>query len=166
MVYRFISKGKTAFKISLPTPEGKRINRSIGFVRKGESKAIKEAIKLRNELGRDHWKKFWPRVLRDEKLLHRISKMNVQPRLTTIKYNVNGNEFKKEVYCVQWMDENGVQCYASRATKKHGRAAAYLIAKRIMYDGMERYLDILLYMEIITRADLRQVNTYLKDIKQ
>ena len=163
---RFISKGKTAFKITLPTPEGTRINRSIGFVRKGESKAIKEAIKLRNELGREHWGKFWPRVLRDEKLLHRISKMSFQPRLATIQYEVNANKFEVEVYYVNWMDENGVKRYASRATKKHGRAAAYLIAKRIMYDGMKRYLDILLYMEIITRADLRQVNTYLKDIKQ
>ncbi|WP_431786935.1 hypothetical protein [Vibrio harveyi] len=166
MKLRFISTSKNSFKIHVPTPEGGMIHRSVGFIRKGKIKARAEAIGIRNQIGRQHWKKFWTRVLHDEKLLLRISKMTIQPRLIQVQDTYNGKPFMKEMYCANWMDENGVKHFVSRGTKGRGRAAAYLITKRIMFDGIRRYHDILLFMEIITRADLRQVNTYLKDIKQ
>ena len=46
--HRFISKGKTAFKIHIHTPDDTVLHRSVGFVRIGEKKGLKKAIKLRN----------------------------------------------------------------------------------------------------------------------
>lgn len=169
MECRFISKGKTAFKIHVPKPEGGVVHRSVGFIRKGKNKAKREAIKLRNDLGRQLWKKFWPRVLRDKSLLLRVKHLTTQPMFVSIprKRNKYGHVINyHDVYRVNWMDENGVKRYAIRSIRRHGKTAAYLITKRILFDGIHRYLDLLLFMEIITRADLRQVNTYLKDIKQ
>lgn len=60
--HRFISKGKTAFKIHIHTPEDTVLHRSVGFVRIGEEKGLKKAIKLRNELGQQMWGKFWRRL--------------------------------------------------------------------------------------------------------
>ena len=70
--YRFISKGQTAFKIHIHTPEDTVLHRSVGFVRMGEDKALKKTIKLRDELGRKLWGKFWPKVLREPYLMTRL----------------------------------------------------------------------------------------------
>lgn len=53
--HRFISKAKTAYKIHIHTPDDKVLHRSVGYIRIGERKGLKKAIKLRNELGREMW---------------------------------------------------------------------------------------------------------------
>ncbi len=72
--HRFISKSErnTAFKIHIHTPDDTLLERSIGYKIIGEKKALKKAIKLRNQLGREMWKKHWSRVLHDETLITRL----------------------------------------------------------------------------------------------
>ncbi|WP_045406707.1 hypothetical protein [Vibrio jasicida] len=164
---RFISEGRTAFKVHVPKPEGGVVHRSVGFVRKGKQQARKEAIALRNQIGREQWQQFWTRVLRDETLLLRL-RINPQPKKVTLPHGdyADGKpQYYGEYYCTTWMDDCGVKHFRKLSINRHGAVAAYLRCKRMLYDGIKQHLDILLYMERISRADLRQVNTYLKDIK-
>lgn len=47
--YRFITKKKTCYAVSVPKPEGGYIRRSVGFVRIGEKKGLRKATKIRNQ---------------------------------------------------------------------------------------------------------------------
>lgn len=70
--HRFISKGKTAYKIHIHAPDDKVVHRSVGFIRIGEKKALEKAIQLRNELGKEMWGKFWNRLLKEPYLMTRL----------------------------------------------------------------------------------------------
>lgn len=53
--YRFITKKKTCYAVSVPKPEGGYIRRSVGFVRIGEKKGLRKATKIRNQIGKELW---------------------------------------------------------------------------------------------------------------
>lgn len=113
--HRFISKAKTAFKIHIHTPSDTVLHRSVGYIRIGEEKGLKKAIKLRNELGSEMWGKFWRRLLKDPYLMTRLPhsiepKIIFKPRPTKESPNA-----KDECYIAAWRnyDENGKLIYRS-----------------------------------------------------
>ncbi|MCV5979335.1 hypothetical protein OFO29_44000, partial [Escherichia coli] len=69
------------FKIHIHTPEDKILHRSVGYIRIGEKKGLKKAIRLRNEIGIKLWgKKLWKRVLNEPELFTRLPH-SLEPKL-------------------------------------------------------------------------------------
>ena len=102
--YRFISKGKTAFKIHIHTPDDKVLHRSVGFVRIGEEKALKKALNLRNELGCEMWGKFWNRILKDPYLMTRLPH-DLEPKIILKAHASKENpNHKEQYYIAKWRE--------------------------------------------------------------
>ncbi|EMY6611263.1 hypothetical protein [Vibrio harveyi] len=143
--FRFISKGKTAFKISMPRPEGGYRYKSIGFKRIGEQKAIRKAITERNKLGKAEWGKFWHKVVSDWTLLARLPR-SLEPleriasdrKSLTLEFVANWTE----------RDRYGHPLKKSRrySCEKHGKLAAYTMAKKALIDANQSNMDLLVFM--------------------
>ncbi|MGN2610434.1 hypothetical protein ACTFQ6_00285 [Aliivibrio fischeri] len=50
--YRFISHSFNCVKIHIHTPDDGMYNRSVGCLKEGREKALKEAVKQRNKVGK------------------------------------------------------------------------------------------------------------------
>jgi hypothetical protein len=157
--HRFISRAKTAFKIHIHTPDDKVLHRSVGYIRVGEKKGLKKAIKLRNELGSAMWGKFWRKLLKDPYLMTRLPhslepKIIFKPRPTKAHPNA-----KDECYIAAWRnyDENGKLIYRSVvcSIKKHGRLAAYSKTKKALLEANKENLEILEFMGRLNSIDLK-----------
>jgi hypothetical protein len=157
--HRFISKAKTAYKIHIHTPDDKVLHRSVGYVRIGEKKGLKKAIKLRNELGRKMWGKFWRLLLKDPYLMTRLPhslepKIIYKPRPT--KENPN---YRDACYIAAWRhyDAQGHCHFRSVVCSihKHGKLAAYTKTKKALLEAHKDYLDILIYMGRLNSIDLK-----------
>ncbi|WP_240207704.1 Fe3+-citrate ABC transporter substrate-binding protein [Vibrio sp. CyArs1] len=142
--FRFISKGKNAFKLSIPKPEGRYIYRSIGYVRIGEEIALKKAIKERNRLGKQSWGKFWHSVVSDWTLLARLPK-NLEP--TLCKASDRKNETLE--YRANWIERRDGELFkVSRrySCTKHGKLGAYTLAKKAILHANKEKLALLQLM--------------------
>ena len=157
--HRFISKAKTAFKIHIHTPDDKVLHRSVGYVKIGEKKGLKKAIKLRNELGSAMWGKFWRKLLKDPYLMTRLPH-SVEPKII---FNLDQLKLiltrKDECYIAAWRnyDKNGKLIYRSIvcSIKKHGRLAAYTKTKKALLEANKDNLEILEFMGRLTSIDLK-----------
>ncbi|MDP2571100.1 Fe3+-citrate ABC transporter substrate-binding protein [Vibrio sp. vnigr-6D03] len=157
--HRFISKSKTAFKIHIHTPDDTVMHRSVGFVRIGEKKGLKKAIKLRNELGREMWGKFWRRLLKDPYLMTRLPH-SVEP---VIVYKPNPTksdpEHRDACYLAKWREfnESGEYKYKTKvcSINKHGKLAAYTQTKKALLEAHKNNIEILTYMGRLNSIDLK-----------
>lgn len=141
---RFISQSKTAFKISLPTPEGSRRYRSIGFKKIGMTNAVKMAIKERDRIGQEEWGKLWSRILNDQTLLSRLPR-NLEP---TLRIASDKDSLPYE-YVASWIERKGdtVTKVARRySCDKHGKLAAYTKAKQALLTAHKEDLPLLIFM--------------------
>ncbi|HCH1696687.1 TPA: Fe3+-citrate ABC transporter substrate-binding protein [Vibrio parahaemolyticus] len=141
---RFVSEGKTAIKVTVPTPEGSRRFRSVGFNKIGIEEAIKLAVKERDRIGKEEWGKFWPRVLSDRTLLSRLPR-NLEP-----KYRLSPDK-KSPVYeyVANWMKyEDGKPVKVARrySCLEHGKLGAYTKAKQALLDAYRSDLELLAFM--------------------
>lgn len=154
---RFISKGKTAFKIRIHKPDDTLLHRSVGFVRLGEEKALKKAIKLRNELGKQLWGKFWPSILNEPNLITRLPHTLEPVLLTTNCGNAENGEYqyKIDVYQAAWSDKNGQRHCRKYSVNKYGKLAAYMKAKRAMLDAHKDVLELLKFMDRVSTIELK-----------
>lgn len=151
--YRLISEGKTAIKVSVPTPHDGRRYRSVGFKKIGKAQAFKIAIEERNRIGKEEWGVFWSRVLSDESLLSRLPR-NLEP---TLQVRSNNKSLVYE-YVANWMSyEHGepkkVACRYS--CKEHGKPGAYLKAKKALLDGYRDQLKFLAFIGKSPVVDLK-----------
>lgn len=157
--YRFISKGKTAFKIHIHTPDDTVLHRSVGFVRMGEDKALKKTIKLRDELGRQLWGKFWPKVLKEPYLMTRLPH-SLEPKIV-FKPNPTQSDpgHRDECYIAKWrvFSENGDYKYRTKvcSIRKHGRLAAYSQTKRALLEAHKDVIELLIFMGRLNSIDLK-----------
>ncbi|EMK3344972.1 Fe3+-citrate ABC transporter substrate-binding protein [Vibrio sp. YT-17] len=141
---RFVSEGKTAIKVTVPTPEGSRRFRSVGFKKIGREKAIELAVKERDRIGKEEWGKFWPRVLSDQDLLSRLPR-NLEPTLRIAP------DKKSPVYeyVANWMkykDGKRVKAGCRYSCREHGKLGAYTKAKQALLNAYHSDLALLSFM--------------------
>ncbi|MCG9576061.1 hypothetical protein L1D14_07390 [Vibrio tubiashii] len=143
--YRFISKGTTAFKISIPKPEGGYRYKSIGFKRIGEQEALRKAIIERNKLGKEEWKKFWHKVVSDWTLLARLPRS-----LEPLVRSASDRKSPTLEYVANWIerDKHGNPIKKSRrySIEKHGKLAAYTKAKSALLKAHTSNMQLLIFM--------------------
>lgn len=153
--HRFISKGKTAFKIHIHTPDDTILHRSVGFVRLGEKKALDKTIKLRNELGKEMWGKFWNRILKDPYLMTRLPH-DLEPKII---YKSRDPATSSGYYIAKWREYlgDGKFKYRSKVCSidKHGKLAAYATAKRALLEAHKENIDLLMFMGRLNSIDLK-----------
>jgi hypothetical protein len=135
---RFLSIGKTAYKVHIHMPDDSVIHKSVGFIKQGKEAGYKSAIKLRNELGSAAWGKHWKRILSDPKIFNRLPK-NLEPILYTNPKN--GTQYYRAMPVI-----NGKRICAKRSVEKYGKLGAYLACKKILLEAYERDLELLSYM--------------------
>ena len=157
--HRFISKGKTAFKVHIHTPDDTVLHRSVGFVKIGEEKGLKKAIKLRNELGHKMWGKFWPRLLKDPYLMTRLPH-SIEPKIVHKPSPTKDNPDNRDTcYIAKWREMNDLGEYkyktVVRSINKYGTLAAYIQTKKALLDAHKDNLDILAFMGRLNRIDLK-----------
>lgn len=143
----YIYEGKTAYKIAIPTPDGKRIFRSVGFVKSGKRDALKRAVRMRNVLGKEVWHEHWNMVLNNPNLLANLP-MTLEPLLVDKK---TGESTSIPVYRVMWGrhdDELGKSKRVLRqySINKHGKLGAYAKAKKAILDAHKNVLGLLIFM--------------------
>jgi hypothetical protein len=152
---RFISKGKTAFKIHIHAPDDTILHRSVGFVRIGEKKALEKAIQLRNTLGKEMWGKFWPRLLKEPYLMTRLPH-DLEPKIIFKSRDPNTSQ---GYYIAKWREYigDGQFKYRSKVCSidKHGKLAAYAIAKRALLEAHKSNIDLLIFMGRLNSIDLK-----------
>lgn len=157
--HRFISKGKTAFKIHIHTPDDTVLHRSIGFIKLGEETGLKKAIKLRNELGSKMWGKFWRRLLKDPYLMTRLPH-SIEPKIV-LKPNPTQSDpdHRDACYIAKWRecDDSGNVYYKTvvRSIKKYGKLAAYMQTKKALLDAHKDNIEILSFMGRVASIDLK-----------
>lgn len=157
--YRFISKGKTAFKVHIHTPDDTVLHRSIGFIKIGEEKALKKAIALRNKLGKQMWGKFWTKVLKDPYLMTRLPH-SLEPKII---YKPNPTQVDPEhrdaCYIAKWREfnEEGAYKYRTivRSINKYGKLAAYSQTKKALLQAHKDSLELLVFMGRLNSIDLK-----------
>lgn len=152
--HRFISKGKTAFKISIHKPDDTYLYKSVGFVRLGEEKALRKAVKLRNEIGKAHWGKFWPRILNEHNLITRLPH-TLEPELLVVNCGLKGSPYIMEVYQAMWSDKDGKRHCRKYSLNKYGKLAAYMKAKRAMLEAHKDVLELLKFMDRVSTIELK-----------
>ncbi len=148
--HRFVSRGPTAFKIHIHTPDDTVLHRSVGFVRMGEKKALRKAIKRRNELGSELWGQHWGRVLHDPLLFTRLPH-SLEP---TVIYKPRPTLTEPDnvvpYYLAKWVVDygDGERRYKSVLgnIEKMGKLAAYNKTKRALLAAYKDYVGILMYM--------------------
>ncbi|MEZ8238629.1 MULTISPECIES: Fe3+-citrate ABC transporter substrate-binding protein [Vibrio] len=151
--HRFISKGRTAYKIHVPDSSITVQHLSVGFIKLGEKEALKIAIKKRNQLGKKFWGKHWKRILEDELLLGRLPR-SLEPTLVYKPTPTLSDPDKKELcYLTKWRVLNtnsGKYQYKTvvRSIGKYGKLSAYIQTKSAL---LEAYSDILPIIEHIGR---------------
>lgn len=157
--HRFISKAKTAFKIHIHMPDDSVLHRSVGYIRLGEEKGLKKAIKLRNELGSEMWGKFWPRILKDPYLMTRLPH-SLEPKIIHKPRPTKSDPDAKDAcYIAAWRsyDSNGKLIYKSVvcSIKRHGKLAAYSKTKKALLEANKENLEILEFMGRLNSIDLK-----------
>lgn len=151
---RCISKGKTAFKIRIHTPDDTFLHRSVGFIRIGEKKGLRKAKKLRDELGKKLWGKHWQRILNEPNLITSLPH-TLEPTLQTTFCGDKGDNYAIDVYQAMWTDKNGKRHCRKYSLNKHGKLAAYTKAKRAMLEAHADVLDLLKYMNRVSTIELK-----------
>lgn len=142
--YRFISEGETAFKIHLHLPDDSVFHRSVGFIKLGKKKALRKALKIRNEQGKKAWRKFWPRVLNEHDLIICLPH-SLEPNISSCG----------GYYVAMWSDNNRVRKYRKRSIKKHGKLSAYTQCKKILLEAHRDQIELLLFMGRLNTIDLK-----------
>ncbi len=150
--HRCISKGKTAYKISIHYPDDTRRHFSVGFIKLGEAKGLKKAIKKRDQLGREAWGKYWDLVLSDPYLFTRLPH-SLEPSIVYQKRPTKSDPDRRVAYYIaKWVvdvNEKGQPKYktAKASVAAHGKLAAYGIVKRELTKALEPYIDVLSHMD-------------------
>ncbi|HHX8304449.1 TPA: Fe3+-citrate ABC transporter substrate-binding protein [Vibrio diabolicus] len=148
--YRFITKKKTCYAVSVPKPEGGYIRRSVGFVRIGEKKGLRKATKIRNQIGKELWGRCWDRVRKQFNLLARLPK-SLDPRLTTI----DGKQYYVARY-TKYDESNQKHEHSIKVSvNANGKLAAWTIAKRKLLNAHSDVMDVLLHIENVSSVQLK-----------
>ncbi|HHF2940539.1 TPA: Fe3+-citrate ABC transporter substrate-binding protein [Vibrio diabolicus] len=148
--YRFITKKKTCYSVSVPKPEGGYIYRSVGFVRIGEKKGLRKATKIRNQIGKELWGRFWDRVRKQFNLLARLPK-SLDPRLTTI----DGKQYYVARYTKYDENDQKHEHYIKVSVNAYGKLAAWTIAKRKLLQAHSDVIDVLMHIEKVSSVQLK-----------
>lgn len=148
--HRFISRGPTAFKVHIHTPDDQVLHRSIGFLKVGEKKGLRKAIKLRNQLGSQLWGKHWKRILHEPEIFTRLPH-SLEPKIINKpRPTVSDPDNVDACYLAAWReyDNKGNPTYKSVvcSINKHGKLAAYNRTKRALLAAYTDYIDILIFM--------------------
>lgn len=150
--HRFISKSDSAFKIHIHLPDDTILHRSVGYLKIGEEKGLRKALKLRNKLGVEHWtRKFWNMILDDPYLFTRLPH-SLEPKVVykpnPTKSNPNNRD---ECYIAKWRQFNGSgeSHYKTvvRSVNKYGKLAAYTQTKKALTDAHSDLIPLISYME-------------------
>lgn len=145
-IMQYISKSKTAYKISVPTPSGETVHRTLGFIKKGEHIALAEAEELRDEIGEDLWGEFWLDILADPKLLLRLP-THCEPLLCE-ETDEKGN--KRLIYRAMWSEWSNQNKRTRKCRKRsvdlYGFDGAYDLCKQVLIEAYEQYVPIMEFM--------------------
>lgn len=144
---KYISEGKTAYKVHITTPDKKVTHRSVGFIRMGKKKALKKAVKLRNDLLKEVWGVHWQSVLNCENFLLKLPR-TLEPIFCTDKTG-------REYYRAMFTDANGNRHCRKRSVEKHGKLGAYIELKKIILEAHASSMNLITKTERIVTIGLK-----------
>ncbi len=136
--YRFVSKGDGRFKIHIHMPDDSVCHRSVGYKKLGEERALRNAVKLRNDIGRKAWGKFWVQILNDPSLIIRLPHQ-LEPQE---QYDNDGRHY----YQVMYTKDGERKCF-KRSIDKFGKLGAYNQCKRLLMEIYKDEIEIIRHME-------------------
>ncbi|ELP5898618.1 Fe3+-citrate ABC transporter substrate-binding protein [Vibrio vulnificus] len=142
--FRFISKSDVAFKITIPRPHGGYLYRTVGLLKLGEEKALRRAIKERDQLGKGLWGKFWSKIISDYAYLSNLPK-NLEP----MYFLDPADTSKLGEYRANWIENvDGKKCKVARRYRvnAHGKLGAYMLAKKELQEAYKDKLELLKFM--------------------
>ncbi|HAS6410564.1 TPA: hypothetical protein ACGU7T_004355 [Vibrio vulnificus] len=158
----FITQLKSAgrFKVSIPVPcreGGKRFTCSVAYNRKAETlglckaenEALKRAIELRNLHGNRLWKKFWPKVLKDDSFLVRLPK-TLEPHIHTVGKRKDGSLRQRYVVKHRNATDDKVVSEVFPFTDKASKLAAFVKAKRRIREINQHVLPVISYIDRVS----------------
>jgi hypothetical protein len=143
--HRFISHSFNCVKVHIHTPDDGMYNRSVGCLKQGRDKALKEALKQRNQVGRELWGSCWNAVLNTqslfERLPHSLEPDVIEKKRTLLSGEVRGTKY----YIVRWKELVGDEYKPKSRLFIHGddRLSAYTKAKKLMIEVHKEFIPIL-----------------------
>ncbi|MDE5179163.1 Fe3+-citrate ABC transporter substrate-binding protein [Vibrio fluvialis] len=157
--HRFVTRTSLAYTIHIHTPDDSWLFRSVGLVKAGEKQALRQAIRLRNELGLSLWGKHWKRVLHEPELFTRLPR-SLEPKIVhKLRPSQSDANRVYRYYIARWseFDVGGHQTIRSALANidKMGERAAYNKAKRELLEAHKDSIDIMLFMGRLNLDDLR-----------
>lgn len=149
----YITKTESSqrFNVSIPCPHTprKRHFKSVGYGRLGESKGLKKAVKVRNELGKELWGVHWKTICDQPHLLKRLPKTlepTYKPEHWVIRKS-DGEKVLTPIYVAKWFNPaTGLNETTTAKIETHGRLTAYTITKRALLTVYKNYLPLIRYM--------------------
>lgn len=142
--FRFISKSDVAFKITIPRPHGGYLYRTVGLLRLGEEKALRKALKERDQLGKELWGKFWSKIISDYTYLSHLPR-NLEP----VFFLDPTDTSKLGEYRANWtkfVDGKKDKVARRYRVSAHGKLGAYMLAKKELQEAYKDKLDLLKFM--------------------
>lgn len=151
--HRFISKGRTCYKIHIHMPDDTIKHKSLGYLKIGAKAGLKEAIKLRDEIGIEAWtEKLWRRILAEPYIFIRLPH-SLEPAIIhkprPLKHDP---DFVETYYVAKWWT------YGAKGRVYHsvlgnirlmGKLAAYNKTKRALTEAYADDIEILSKMNRI-----------------
>ena len=145
--YRFISHSFNCVKIHIHTPDDGMFNRSVGCLVNGRDEALKEAILLRNKVGKELWGSCWKTVLNSPRLFERLPHTLEPDVITKSRKLLSGEIRTTDYYIVRWKEviDGKLQSKSRLFSFNNGndRLAAYSKAKAVMMTVNRKYIPIL-----------------------
>lgn len=145
--HRFISHSFNCVKIHIHTPDDGMYNRSVGCLKEGRDKALKEAIKQRNKVGKELWGNCWSMVLNYPSLFERLPH-SLEPDIITKKRTLHSGEVRTtDYYIVRWKEIVDGEYKPKSRLFSHGngndKLSAYSKAKKVMLEVNKEFLPVL-----------------------
>ncbi|MBE4286755.1 hypothetical protein HJ070_23030 [Vibrio parahaemolyticus] len=146
---KFISHEEHRVRVHIHLPDDSLYERSF-TTSKGRDKAMRKALKERDNIGKKAWGKFWDRVLSEPGFFERMPHSLEPKQINKVKVNKNGSKVVFPYYAAIWADHSGKGCGKKTklfSIKKMGALGAYNAAKRHLQEVHADYIPVIKHME-------------------
>lgn len=146
---KFISHEEHRVRVHIHLPDDSIYERSF-TTSKGRDKAMRKALKERDNIGKKAWGKFWDRVLSEPGFFERMPHSLEPKQINKVKLNKNGSKVVFPYYAAIWADHSGKGCGKKTklfSIKKMGALGAYNAAKRHLQEVHADYIPVIKHME-------------------
>ncbi|HHK8526254.1 hypothetical protein [Vibrio parahaemolyticus] len=146
---KFISHEEHRVRVHIHLPDDSLYERSF-TTSKGRDKAMRKALKERDNIGKKAWGKFWDRVISEPGFFERMPHSLEPKQIDKVKVYRNGSKVVFPYYAAIWADHSGKGCGKKTklfSIKKMGALGAYNAAKRHLQEVHADYIPVIKHME-------------------